>query len=71
MRRIATELRPGILDGLGLVAAIEWQANEFQTRTGIPCVVNTMHGSRTIRTGDRIRVDGTAGTVEILARAGI
>jgi 23S rRNA pseudouridine2605 synthase len=26
---------------------------------GIPCVVNTMHGSRTIRTGDRIRVDGT------------
>lgn len=39
VRRIATELRPGILDGLGLVAAIEWQANEFQTRTGIPCVV--------------------------------
>ncbi len=39
VRRIATELRPGILDGLGLVAAIEWQANEFQTRTQIPCVV--------------------------------
>jgi pyruvate,water dikinase len=37
---------------------------------GIPCVVNTMHGSRTIRTGDRIRVDGNAGTVEILERAG-
>jgi signal transduction histidine kinase len=41
VRRIATELRPGILDGLGLVAAIEWQANEFQSRTGIPCVVTT------------------------------
>jgi signal transduction histidine kinase len=41
VRRIATELRPGILDGLGLVAALEWQANEFQTRTSIPCVVTT------------------------------
>jgi signal transduction histidine kinase len=37
VRRISTELRPGILDHLGLVAAIEWQANEFQTRTGIQC----------------------------------
>jgi signal transduction histidine kinase len=41
VRRIATELRPGILDGLGLVAAIEWQANEFQSRTKIPCVVTS------------------------------
>lgn len=39
VRRIATELRPGILDSLGLVAAIEWQANEFHSRTGIPCGV--------------------------------
>jgi signal transduction histidine kinase len=37
VRRIATELRPGVLDDLGLVAAIEWQAQEFQTRTGIAC----------------------------------
>jgi signal transduction histidine kinase len=42
VRRISTELRPGILDHLGLVAALEWQANEFQTRTGIRCDV---HGS--------------------------
>jgi signal transduction histidine kinase len=41
VRRISTELRPGILDHLGLVAALEWQANEFQTRTGIKCDVNT------------------------------
>lgn len=34
VRRISTELRPGILD-LGLVATIEWQLNEFQARTGI------------------------------------
>ena len=36
---------------------------------GLPCVVNTQNGSRAIRTGDRIRVDGTEGTVEILERA--
>jgi len=41
VRRISTELRPGILDSLGLVAAIEWQASEFQTRTGISCNVTT------------------------------
>jgi signal transduction histidine kinase len=34
VRRISTELRPGILD-LGLVVTIEWQLQEFQTRTGI------------------------------------
>jgi signal transduction histidine kinase len=36
-RRIATELRPGILDDLGLVAALEWLAQDFQRRTGVPC----------------------------------
>jgi len=36
VRRISTELRPGILD-LGLAAAVEWQVQEFQARTGIPC----------------------------------
>ncbi len=37
MRRISTELRPGILDHLGLAAAVEWAAEEFQSRTGILC----------------------------------
>jgi signal transduction histidine kinase len=37
VKRISTELRPGLLDDLGLVAAIEWQAEEFQNRTGIRC----------------------------------
>jgi signal transduction histidine kinase len=41
VRRISTELRPGILDHLGLVAALEWQANEFQNRTGIRCDVHS------------------------------
>jgi pyruvate,water dikinase len=35
---------------------------------GIPCVVNTRSGSRDLHTGDRVRVDGSAGTVEILER---
>lgn len=39
-RRICTELRPTLLDDLGLVAAIEWQAKEYEKRTGIECVIN-------------------------------
>jgi len=39
MRRICTELRPGVLDDLGLTAAIEWQAREYQQRTGIVCAL--------------------------------
>ena len=35
VRRISSELRPGLLDDLGLVATIEWQLQEFQTRSGI------------------------------------
>ena len=40
-RRIVTELRPSVLDDLGLLAALEWQANDFSKRNNIPCVVNT------------------------------
>lgn len=39
VRRIATELRPGVLDNAGLSAALEWQASQFQTQTGIICEV--------------------------------
>ncbi|HET9276358.1 MAG TPA: histidine kinase [Gemmatimonadales bacterium] len=35
VRRIATALRPSILDQLGLAAALEWQGQEFGSRTGI------------------------------------
>ena len=40
VQKIRTELRPGLLDDLGLVAAIEWQAREFEKRTGIMCRLN-------------------------------
>lgn len=36
MRHLATSLRPGILDDLGLVEAIRWQCAEFTKRFGIP-----------------------------------
>ncbi len=36
VRRLATELRPPVLDQLGLAAAIRWQAKEMQQRLGIP-----------------------------------
>jgi signal transduction histidine kinase len=35
VRRIATALRPSVLDQLGLAAALEWQGQEFEARTGI------------------------------------
>jgi PAS domain S-box-containing protein len=37
VQKISAKLRPGILDELGLVPAIEWQSQEFQNRTGIHC----------------------------------
>jgi len=37
LQRILAKLRPGILDELGLVPAIEWQAQDFQKVTGIVC----------------------------------
>ncbi len=40
VQKISAELRPGLLDDLGLLAAIEWQCQELQNRTGIACEVN-------------------------------
>ncbi len=40
VQRIASELRPGLLDDLGLVSAIEWQTKDFQDRAGIECRIS-------------------------------
>jgi signal transduction histidine kinase len=39
VRKISAELRPGVLDDLGLVPAMEWQARDWEARTGIECEV--------------------------------
>jgi signal transduction histidine kinase len=40
VRRISSGLRPEVLDEIGLAAAFDWQAREFQRRTGIRCHVS-------------------------------
>jgi len=37
VQRISSDLRPGMLDDLGLAPAIEWYADEFEKRTGVKC----------------------------------
>jgi PAS domain S-box-containing protein len=37
VRRISAELRPGVLDDLGLISALEWYVEEYQQRTKIKC----------------------------------
>jgi len=37
VQRISSELRPGVLDDLGLTAALEWLARTFEEKSGIPC----------------------------------
>ena len=41
VRRIATELRPGVLDTAGLLPALVWQAQQFEKETGIRCEVKS------------------------------
>jgi signal transduction histidine kinase len=40
VRKISSQLRPDVLDKLGLKDAIEWLADDFSRRTGIECSVN-------------------------------
>lgn len=54
VRKIATELRPGILDDLGLIAALEWQLDDFRQRTGIQY--------KWISTQKKIRIDEQGAT---------
>ncbi len=38
-RRIAADLRPGVLDDFGLASAVEWQARRFEEWAGLTCTV--------------------------------
>jgi PAS domain S-box-containing protein len=40
VRRISSELRPSILDDLGLAAAVDWLGRDFEARTGLKCAVS-------------------------------
>ena len=44
IRKIATSLRPGILDDLGLIATLEWQSEDFSKRSGIVCTFSSSLG---------------------------
>ncbi len=44
VQRLVAELRPGVLDDLGLVAAIEWQCQNFERMSGIPCTCEAEEG---------------------------
>lgn len=55
VREIGSELRPGILD-VGLEAAIEWHAENFQSESGLPCIVDIGSEDGIVERGRRIEV---------------
>ena len=46
VRTMLTELRPALLDDFGIGAAVEWQVQQFQERTGIPCQLDVQLDNR-------------------------
>ena len=50
VQKIASELRPGVLDNIGLATALQYEANQFQKRTGIACGVRLPDASNLPRT---------------------
>ena len=45
VRNLSTELRPAVLDHLGLIDALKWQARDFEAKAGIRCeVVSRLEG---------------------------
>jgi PAS domain S-box-containing protein len=48
VQRIASDLRPGVLDELGLEPAAEWAIRRFEERTGVTCELETSMNGRVI-----------------------
>jgi two-component system, NarL family, sensor histidine kinase UhpB len=42
VKRIAIELRPDVLEHLGIIEAIKWQVTEFENKTGIRCTITEL-----------------------------
>ncbi|MBU2623823.1 MAG: CHASE3 domain-containing protein [Proteobacteria bacterium] len=55
-RRISTELRPPVLDDLGLIAALEWQLSDFTSRTGVLHKFTTAYQNVTIEKDKAVAV---------------
>jgi PAS domain S-box-containing protein len=56
VRKLSTELRPATLDTFGLCAALEFQVEEFQRRTGIQCCARMPQGKFDLSPEQRIAV---------------
>jgi signal transduction histidine kinase len=54
IRKISSELRPGILDDLGITDALRWLAKDFERRTNIRCSMNNPEGE--INCSDEVKV---------------
>lgn len=54
VRDIATNLRPGILDDLGIVAALQWLVNDFEARTGMEAIMRTNVDELTLTPDEKI-----------------
>lgn len=56
VRRISTELRPQLLDSMGLRAAIEWDLEQFQRRSGVRCVARITEESLELSNEKKIAI---------------
>lgn len=56
VRRIIADLRPSILDHLGLLAAIDWKLDEFRQQTGMQCVLTMPENNIAIDDGTDIAI---------------
>jgi len=66
VRATAASLRPGVLDDLGLVAALEWLAASFQERTGWPCDLMIDSSARDVSTDLALATTVFRGAQELL-----